>query len=486
MVRQEEEKEVRQEEEEEFKFEERNRSKMKSYEGRKTKRNPRKEEEESRQQEEIQKAREALEKRVETIDCDLSPSSEKILSVGETKNKYGGGSLPKKPVSLPAPPPRLRRDKQRRLDCSPTREEDVTIRPAMTDLGRKREIPGRKCKVAPEDRNRNQPQSYFTWKGEKIGFEEILELEEFYQNLASGNQHSVEKILKAEPKNSSISREKNFFFEVYLKYQLVIEMITNVSTSTLMSLLSFHHLDDENFKKLILKQKKEEEEADPPGSPTVTAGTPEPSPSAPAAVSLEVPGSGQEEPLDLSLPTRENARLGRGLEQAQGAQSRGLKEIQTDSTEEEGTKNHEEEAAGELKERKKNGVKGKGKQKKARVEVKQVKKEIKEKQKTTSKVQFVDKEGNSNTTSNGSRKDEDKSEGKKEEMKKSVFFSMEEEPQEIKDIIQPVPDLADLVASESATTITVQDKDLWKDLESVSDDQTAPGDLHIDLDLFNL
>ena len=463
--------EVRQEEEE-MKFEERKNSKMKSYGGRKTKGNPRREEE--CHQEEIQKAREALEKREETIDLEPgSPNPEETLSVGMTEKKYKG-SQPRQLVSLPAPPPPL--SSERRLDCSPTREEDVTIEPAMTDLRRKRENPGRKCKENPGSVNRNQHGDYFSWKGEKIGLEEILELEEFYQNLASGTEHSLETILKAEPRNSSISREKNFFFEVYLKYQMIIEMIPNASTTTLMSLLSFHHLHDEDFKKMILKEKKEEEAA-PPGSPAVTpqsssvsAGLSEPS------VSLQVPPSGDDEPLDLSLPTRVNARL--GLEQAEdpgrsSTLSKGPKKTKKVSTEEEEEKEDEE----KLKEREKKEVK----LKKVKVVVKKIKKEIKEKPKTTRKVQFANTGENSTATFDGSQKEEDK-------IETSVFLSMEEESQEVQELSQPVQEQPDLGLSESATTITIEDQSLWKVFESDSDLQTSPDpdDLSIDLDLFNL
>ena len=135
---------------EEMMFGERKGSKMKSYGGRK--KNPRKEEEEEcrHQEEEIKKAWEALEKREEIIDLDRRSPSPESLSVGRAEKKYGG-SQSGRFVSLPAPPPRLSRDNQRRLDCSPTREDDVTIAPAMTDLGKKGENPGGQSKVTSGD-----------------------------------------------------------------------------------------------------------------------------------------------------------------------------------------------------------------------------------------------------------------------------------------------------------------------------------------------
>ena len=471
--------EVRHEEEEEdMKFRVGKNSKMKSYGRSKKTELSRKEEEEECHQEEIKKAREALEKREETIDLNPgSPNLEETLCVGITKKKYRV-SQPRQLVSLTAPLPRLSSETERRLDCSPTREEDVTIRPALKG---KRKNPGRKCKGNPGYGNRYQPGEYFSWKGEKIGLKEILEMEEFYQNLASRNKHSLETVLKAQPKNSLISREKNFFFEVFLKYQMIIEMINNASTTTLMSLLSFHHLHNDDFKKMILKEKKQAEEAAPPGSTAVSpqssplsASYPEPF----VSLQVQVPPTGDEEPLDLSLPTRERARL--GLEQAEdpgrsSTQSKGPKKTKKVSTEEEENK-QEKEDEGKLKEREKKEVK----LKKVKVVVKEIKKEIKEKPETTRKVQFADQEDNSTATStNGSQKEQDK-------IGTNVFLSMEEESQEVQKLRQPVQEQPNLGLRESATTITIEDQSLWKDLESVSDLPTSPDDLSIDLDLFNL
>ena len=67
--------------------------------------------------------------------------------MGRAEKKYGG-SQPGRFVRLSAPPPRLSRDNQRRLDCSPTREDDVTL-----NLGKKRENPGVQSTVTSGDVN---------------------------------------------------------------------------------------------------------------------------------------------------------------------------------------------------------------------------------------------------------------------------------------------------------------------------------------------
>ena len=135
---------------EEIKLRVREGFKMKSHGGRK--KNPRKlEGEEYRQQEEdIKKAWDSLEKREELIDLKHRSVSPESLSVGGRERKYGGGSRPERSVRLPAQaPPRLGRDNQRRLDCSPPREENVTIGPAMTDPGKPLEIPDGQSQTTP-------------------------------------------------------------------------------------------------------------------------------------------------------------------------------------------------------------------------------------------------------------------------------------------------------------------------------------------------
>ena len=480
--------EVRDGQEEEEQFGARKRSKMKSYGGRKKKKIPRKKEEEEecrRQEEEIQKAAEALEKRKERISLSpRSPSPEKTLRVGRTERKYGV-SRARRLVSRSAPsaPPPPLRDHQRSIDCRPTREDDVTISPAMTDLGKKRKIPARKCKEkeTPGDGNKG----CFSWKGEKIGLEELMELESFYEDLASSSEQSLETVLKAEPKSSSISREKDFFFEVYCKYQIILEMITNVSTATLMSLLSFHHLDNEDFKEMIMKKKKPEA-ASPPGSASSSVSTTS-VPQPPVSVSLRGPDS-RDEPLDLSLPTRERAREAlQSSTESEALQSSTESEALRSSTESEALQSSTESEG--LKKIKKEftveeGEKNQGKKTKGKVR-NGTKKKIKEK--TTRKIKSAVKEGNSIQTSNRPKKDCMKIKKMKIENEKSVFLSMEEKSQEVEEMTPPVQQLPDLGISETATTITIEDQSLWQDLESVSDLQVSPIDINVnfDLDLLN-
>ena len=462
-------------------------SKMKSYGGKK-KKNPRDDEGHRHQQEEIQKAVEVLlECREEIIDLNPRspyPEPDKTLSVGKSEKKYGG-SRPRRWVSLQAPLPKLSRDQQRRIDCIPTREDDVTDKSAMRGLERKRKIPGRKCNQTLAGGNKG----CFNWDGENIGLEEIKEFESFYEDLASSSEHSLEAILKAEPKNSSISRERNFFFEVYLKYQMIIGMISNVSTDTLMSLLSSHHLDNEDFKQMIMKEKKSQDTASPGSSSSSVSSTdlPQPpvSPSVPQPpsvrqppvspsvtqplVSLSVPQplvslSGDEQPLDLSLPTRE--RASEGLEPALSlSKSERRKRMKKESSLEKGEKKQGKEAKGEVKHPKKKKIK----------------------EKPTKNVQSVDKEGNSTQTSTSTSKSSKNDDNKiKEEFETSVFVSMEEKSQEVQEMILPVRQVPNLGISETATTITIEDKDLWKELESVSDLKESPVDMNVnfDFDLF--
>ena len=386
-----------------IKFGEEKRSKMKSYGGRKKEKNPRKKDEEEgrrRQEEELQKAAEALEKREDRINLRLrSPNAEKPLSLGQTERNYGG-SRPRRLVSQPVQAAPASRDQQGRIDCSPGREEEVTVRPAITDLGRRRRTPARKCKQTPAG-----TEDCFSWRGEKIGLGEIREMEAFYQDLASSDL-SPEEVFNGEPKNSPISREKNFFFEVYKKMMMIHETMGNVSEATLMTLLSANHLGNEDFKQMILKEKESEKVAPP--APVSTAGVGQP-PAAvstagvgqpPAAVSEE-----QLEPLDLSLPTRERAR--EGLEPGLASpQSGGLEKIKKEPTEEEGEKNQGKKLKGELKNRRKKKIK----------------------EKPTRKIQLADKKEvsirTSTATSNSSKKDE--------EIVKSVFLSMEEKSQEVR------------------------------------------------------
>ena len=86
------------------------------------------------------------------------------LRVGMMEKKYEG-YRPRKLVSLPTPSPLPSSGSPRRLDCSPTREEDVTIDPAMTDLGKKRKKTRGKCKVKPGDGNKIQGATgYVSWR----------------------------------------------------------------------------------------------------------------------------------------------------------------------------------------------------------------------------------------------------------------------------------------------------------------------------------
>ena len=364
---------------------------MKSYGGRKKEKNPRKKDEKEgrrRQEEELQKAAEALEKREDRINLRLrSPNAEKPLSLGQTERNYGG-SRPRRLVSPPAQSTPASRDQQGRIDCSPGREEEVTVRPAITDLGRRRRTPARKCKQTPAG-----TEDCFSWRGEKIGLGEIREMEAFYQDLASSDL-SPEEVFNGEPKNSPISREKNFFFEVYKKMMMIHETMGNVSEATLMTLLRSNHLGNEDFKQMILKEKESEKVAPP--APVSTAGVGQP----PAAVSEE-----QLEPLDLSLPTRERAR--EGLQPGLASpESGGLEKIKKEPTEEEGEKNQGKKPKGEVKNRRKKKIK----------------------EKPTRKIQLADKEEvsirTSTATSNSSKKDE--------EIVKSVFLSMEEKSQEVR------------------------------------------------------
>ena len=140
---------------------------------------------------------------------------------------------------------------------------DIDCSPVCGGAGTRRN-PLRGCRVRQATKGRT-----FQWRGEKIGRQELEDFEESYRTVldGKGDNKGMQNLLDEEPELSS--REKEFY-PIFLQYQMIVGDCPNMSMENLIPRL---RLEEKSLGEVLLSGGE----------------------------------SPQDQPLDLTLPTRERA-----------------------------------------------------------------------------------------------------------------------------------------------------------------------------------